>query len=161
MVALADRAMAILREACRAAEDMDLNIAMENHTDFTVRELVGILVRVGSPAFGFTADCGNLAFDLDHPLRLAEIMAPYALTTPYKNHRVLRTPQGIAMGNCALEGMKGGGSRLSPPFRSPGIDIRNFRPADQVDILLVRLQLRWYSAQLLHPTGRVRGRQGR
>ena len=102
MVALADGAVAILREACRAAEDMGLKIAMENHADFTARELVGILARVGSPAFGFTVDCGNLAFDLDDPLRLAEIMAPYALTTHYKNYRVLRTPQGIAMGNCAL-----------------------------------------------------------
>ena len=102
MVALADGPVAILREACRAAEEMGLKIAMENHADFTARELVGILARVGSPAFGFTVDCGNLAFDLDDPLRLAEIMAPYALTTHYKNYRVLRTPQGIAMGNCAL-----------------------------------------------------------
>jgi sugar phosphate isomerase/epimerase len=102
MATLADRAVAILREACRAAEDLGLKIAMENHADFTVRELASILARVASPAFGFTVDCANLAFDLDDPLRLAEIMAPYALTTHFKDYRVLRTPQGLALANCAL-----------------------------------------------------------
>ena len=70
-----------------------MKIAMENHADFTVRELASILARVNSPAFGFTVDCANLAFDLDDPLRLAGIMAPYALTTHYKNYRIIRTPQ--------------------------------------------------------------------
>jgi sugar phosphate isomerase/epimerase len=102
MTALADRAVAILREACEAAEEMGLRIAMENHADFTVRELASILARVGSPAFGFTVDCANLAFDLDDPLRLAGIMAPYALTTHFKNYRILRTRSGLALENCAL-----------------------------------------------------------
>ena len=79
-----------------------MKIAMENHADFTVRELASILARVNSPAFGFTVDCANLAFDLDDPLRLAGIMAPYALTTHFKNYRVLRTPTGLALENCAL-----------------------------------------------------------
>jgi sugar phosphate isomerase/epimerase len=81
---------------------MGIKIAMENHADFTVREGAGILARVDSPAFGFTVDCGNLAFDLDDPVRLARMMAPHALTTHYKNYRVLRTPEGLALGNCAL-----------------------------------------------------------
>jgi sugar phosphate isomerase/epimerase len=102
MVALADQAVAILREACRAAEDLGIKIAMENHADFTVRELASILARVNSPAFGFTVDCANLAFDLDAPLRLAEIMAPHALTTHYKNYRIVRGPRGLALENCAL-----------------------------------------------------------
>jgi sugar phosphate isomerase/epimerase len=102
MTALADRAVDILREACEAAEDMDIKIAMENHADFTVRELASILARVHSPAFGFTVDCANLAFDLDDPLRLAGIMAPFALTTHYKNYRVIRTRSGLALENCWL-----------------------------------------------------------
>ncbi len=102
MAAMADRAVAILREACHAAEEIGLKIAMENHADFTVRELAGILARVGSPAFGFTVDCANLAFDLDDPLRLAGIMAPHALTTHFKNYRVVRTPAGLALENCSL-----------------------------------------------------------
>jgi 3-oxoisoapionate decarboxylase len=102
MVATADEAVAILREACRAAEDMGMKIAMENHADFTVRELASIHARVNSPAFGFTVDCANLAFDLDDPLRLAEILAPYALTTHFKNYRIIRTGEGLALENCAL-----------------------------------------------------------
>ncbi|MFH1744307.1 MAG: sugar phosphate isomerase/epimerase family protein [bacterium] len=102
MAALADQAVAILKEACKAAEDMGIRIAMENHADFTVRELISILGRVNSPAFGFTVDCANLAFDLDDPLRLAGIMAPWALTTHYKNYRIVRTKDGLALENCSL-----------------------------------------------------------
>lgn len=102
MAQLADDAVAILREACRAAEGMGLKIAMENHADFTVRELASIYGRVHSPAFGFTVDTANLAFDLDEPLRLTQIMAPYALTTHFKNYRVIRTPHGLALENCSL-----------------------------------------------------------
>lgn len=103
MAALADNTVAILREACKAAEDMGLAIALENHADFTVRELAAIHARVGSPAFGFTLDVANLAFDLDEPLRLAQIMAPHTLTTHYKNYRIVRTPRGLALENCALD----------------------------------------------------------
>ena len=102
MARLADDGVAILREACRAAEALGMKIAMENHADFTVRELASILARVNSPAFGFTVDTANLAFDMDEPLRLAQILAPYAVTTHFKNYRVIRTPQGLALENCAL-----------------------------------------------------------
>jgi 3-oxoisoapionate decarboxylase len=102
MTATADEVVAILREACRAAEDMGIQIAMENHADFTVRELASIHTRVNSPAFGFTVDCANLAFDLDDPLRLAEILAPHALTTHFKNYRIIRTGAGLALQNGAL-----------------------------------------------------------
>ena len=102
MTAMADDVVAVLREACAAAEAMGLKIAMENHADFTVRELASLHARVNSPAFGFTVDCANLAFDLDDPLRLARIMAPYALTTHYKDYRIIRTHEGLALENCAV-----------------------------------------------------------
>ena len=102
MLALADQAVAILKEACRAADERGMKIALENHADFTVRELVSIHRRVNSPALGFTLDTGNLAFDLDEPLRLARMMAPHALTTHYKNYEILRTKRGLALGNGAL-----------------------------------------------------------
>lgn len=103
MTLLADQAVAIFREACRAAEDLGMKIAVESHADFTVREHASILARVNSPAYGFTVDCANLAFDLDNPLRLAEILAPRAWTTHYKNYRIIRTRDGLALENCALD----------------------------------------------------------
>lgn len=102
MTALADQAVAILTEACKAAADVGIKIAQENHADFTVRELISIHGRVNSPAFGFTVDTANLAFDLDDPLRLAGIMAPHALTTHYKNYVIRRTKTGLALENCSL-----------------------------------------------------------
>jgi 3-oxoisoapionate decarboxylase len=102
MVALADQAVAVLRELCPVAEDLGMKIAMETHADFTVRELASIIARVASPAMGVTVDCANVAFDLDSPLRLAEILAPYAVTTHFKNYRVIRTCEGLALENCPL-----------------------------------------------------------
>ncbi len=102
MSAMADQVVAILKEACKVAEDMAIQIAMENHADFTVPELISILERVHSPALGFTVDSANLAFDLDEPLRLARIMTPWALTTHFKNYRIVRTKDGLALENCAL-----------------------------------------------------------
>jgi sugar phosphate isomerase/epimerase len=102
MVAMADQVVAILREACRAAEDFGMKIALETSADFTVRELASIFARVDSPAFGFTVDTGNLAFDLDDPLRLAEILAPHAVTTHLKSYRIIPTEQGLALENCPL-----------------------------------------------------------
>ncbi len=102
MTATADRVVAVFREACRAAEDLGMKIAVENHADFTVREHASILAWVNSPAYGFTLDCANLAFDLDDPLRLAEIVAPHAVTTHFKNYRIARTPAGLALENCSL-----------------------------------------------------------
>jgi 3-oxoisoapionate decarboxylase len=102
MAGAADQVVAILREACPAARDLGLKIALENHADFTVPELMSIFERVGSPTFGFTLDCANLAFDLDEPVRLARILAPHALTTHFKNYRILRTPRGLALANGAL-----------------------------------------------------------
>jgi sugar phosphate isomerase/epimerase len=104
MAALADDAVTILGEACCVADQLGIKIALENHGDFTVRELMAILARVNHPAFGFTLDCGNLAFDLDDPVRLAEIMAPHALTAHYKNYRVVRTDSGLALKHVSLGG---------------------------------------------------------
>ena len=102
MAALADHAVRDSPRGMLRAADMGMKIAMENHADFTVRELASILARVNSPAFGFTVDCANLAFDLDDPLRLARIMAPHAVTTHFKNYRIIRTDAGLALENCAL-----------------------------------------------------------
>ena len=102
MAALADDAVGILKQACCVAADMGIRIAMENHVDFTIRELAAILARVNSPAFGFTVDSGNVAFDLDLPLRLAGIMAPHALASHYKNYRIIRTSVGLALESCSL-----------------------------------------------------------
>jgi sugar phosphate isomerase/epimerase len=102
MTLIAEEAVSILKEVCKSAEDMGIKIAMENHADFTVQELASIRSLIDSPVFGFTVDCANLSFDLDDPIRLARIMAPYALTTHCKNYQIIRTRDGLALKNCSL-----------------------------------------------------------
>jgi 3-oxoisoapionate decarboxylase len=102
MAIIAEEAVSILKEASKTAEDMGIKIAMENHADFTINELISIHSLVDNSAFGFTVDCANLAFDLDEPIRLAKTMAPYALTTHCKNYQIIRTKDGLALKNCSL-----------------------------------------------------------
>ena len=99
MAAMADHVVAILHEACPPRKTWASRSPWRATPIY--RAGVGLdLARVNSPAFGFTVDCANLAFDLDTPLRLAEIMAPspdHAL----QELRVIRSPDGLALENCA------------------------------------------------------------
>ena len=53
MAAMANRAVAIFREACRAAHDLGMKIAMENHADFTVRRVGLDFCPRGQPGIRF------------------------------------------------------------------------------------------------------------
>ena len=77
---------------------------MENHADFTVRELASILCPGEQPGLRLH---GRLRATWPSiwttPLRLAGIMAPHALTTHFKNYRDHpHRRQGLALENCAL-----------------------------------------------------------
>ena len=122
MTAMADQAVAILREACRGGRGPGHE---DRHGDPRRFHGPGAGVdpaRVNSPAFGFTVDTANLAFDLDDPLRLAEILAPHALTTHFKNYRIIRTREGLALENCSLGDGRDrlGGHRRAAGQHNPG-----------------------------------------
>ena len=68
---------------------------MENHADFTVRELAVIHDRVDCPVFGFTVDTANVAFDLDEPLR-PDDLARMAGLSPAQLDRRMRRVFGIS-----------------------------------------------------------------
>jgi sugar phosphate isomerase/epimerase len=77
-----------LRQACRAAQDHGIRLAIENHIDFTAREILQLLEAVGSPALGVNFDTGNFARLLDDPLRGMELLARHTLATHIKDLRV-------------------------------------------------------------------------
>ena len=56
--------------------DLDLKLAIENHADFTATELLDLLGRVDSRAFGVTLDTGNLLMRLDDPVEAVAKLAP-------------------------------------------------------------------------------------
>jgi sugar phosphate isomerase/epimerase len=77
-----------LREAVRAAEDHGVKLAIENHIDFTAREILQLLETVDSPYLGVNFDTGNFARLLDDPVKGMGLLARHTLATHIKDLRV-------------------------------------------------------------------------
>jgi sugar phosphate isomerase/epimerase len=75
--------------------DMDLKLAIETHADFTATELLDLLGRLDSRAFGVTLDTGNLLMRLDDPIAAVAQLAPWVLSTHIKDAILAFTPRGL------------------------------------------------------------------
>ena len=80
-----DRCAAACTEASRYAADKGIMLALENHGGVTTHaaDLVEIVRRVDSPAFGVNFDSGNFT-DCDDPYPELEAIAPYAVNAQIK-----------------------------------------------------------------------------
>jgi sugar phosphate isomerase/epimerase len=79
-----------------------LYMGVENHKDWLTDELVDILRGIGSPHVGACVDFGNNLAFLEDALETVEKLAPHAITTHVKDHRLAPTPAGFALGDVAL-----------------------------------------------------------
>ena len=77
-----------LRQAVRVAADHGVKLAIENHIDFTAREILQIIEEVDSTYLGVNFDTGNFARLLDDPLKGMELLAKHTLATHIKDLRV-------------------------------------------------------------------------
>ncbi len=75
----------MLREATKIAADQGVILAMENHIDFTARELLQLIVEVGSTNFGVNFDTGNALRLFEDPVEEAKLLAPYIHATHIKD----------------------------------------------------------------------------
>jgi len=80
-----DRCAAACTEACRHAARKGVMLALENHGGVTARavDLLEIVRRVDSPAFGINLDSGNFT-DGDDPYAELESIAPWAVNAQIK-----------------------------------------------------------------------------
>lgn len=80
-----ERCAATCAEACRHASERGLVLALENHGGVTSRaeDLLEIVRRVDSPAFGVNLDSGNFT-DCDDPYAELAKIAPYAVNVQIK-----------------------------------------------------------------------------
>lgn len=85
MAATLERCAAACTEACRHAAERGVMLALENHGGVTARaaDLLEIVRRVDSPAFGINLDSGNFTDTLD-PYAELEAIAPYAVNAQIK-----------------------------------------------------------------------------
>ncbi|WP_028611489.1 sugar phosphate isomerase/epimerase family protein [Paenibacillus harenae] len=80
-----------LQAAAEIAEDAGVWLAVENHCDFTGRELAHLLDSVGSPYVGAALDTGNGYTVFSDPNEDIEALAAYAFTTHIKDMKVVKS----------------------------------------------------------------------
>ncbi len=74
-----------------------MKLAIENHKDWRVDELVELLKRLSSESVGVTLDTGNNIALLDDPLRTVEVLAPYAYSVHLKDMAVEEYENGFLL----------------------------------------------------------------
>ncbi len=83
-----------LRAAAPVAADLGIVILLENHEDFTGREIGEILAAVDHPSVGALYDFGNAMMVMEDPLEAAREMAPFVRSAHLKDHVVVVPPRG-------------------------------------------------------------------
>ncbi|WP_284639416.1 sugar phosphate isomerase/epimerase family protein [Paenibacillus silviterrae] len=81
-----------LREAGRIAADAGIALAVENHCDFTGREMVYLFDKANMPNVGAALDTANGFTVFCDPQEDMEALAPYAFTTHMKDMVVVDMP---------------------------------------------------------------------
>ena len=74
---------------------------IENHQDFTSRELAAFCQRLG-PAVRIVLDTGNTFPVAEAPLDFVEVVAPYVAYVHLKDYRVQPTGDGFRLVRCAI-----------------------------------------------------------
>ncbi len=92
-----DRLTASLRQAAELAQERGLVIAVENHCDFSGKELASVLRATESSAVGAALDTGNAYTVLCDPMEDALALAPLTVTTHLKDMKVVEFRDEIAL----------------------------------------------------------------
>ena len=79
-----------------------VRLAVENHKDWRVPELLGLLKRLSSEWLGVCVDFGNSLSLLEDPLEVIEAYAPFAFTTHFKDMGVEEYDEGFLLSEVPL-----------------------------------------------------------
>lgn len=80
-----DALVPLLSNAARFAASYGINLAVENHVDLLVDEMLELLDAVDHPALGVCLDTANNLRMLEDPMRAIELLAPHARATHIKD----------------------------------------------------------------------------
>ena len=84
-----------IRQSLPALHDAGVRLAIENHGDLSSSELVDLIERIEDPSVGICLDTGNALAVFEDPLEAAERMAPFAVSTHFKDYAVIPTGSGF------------------------------------------------------------------
>jgi len=79
-----------------------LRLAVENHKDWMIEELVGMLRQLSSEHVGALVDTGNSIALLEAPMAVVEAYAPFALSTHLKDMAVTECADGFLLSEVRL-----------------------------------------------------------
>ena len=99
-----------IARAAPIAEKYRIPLGLENHKDWTVDELAGLMKEYSSEWLGVCLDTGNNLALLDDPMEVVERLAPYTLNTHLKDMGLAEYPDGLLL--------------LEPVFGEGHLDLR-------------------------------------
>ncbi len=85
-----EQARSALETVIPLAHRLGVRLAIENHEDVTAAELRQLLDAIDDPFVGACFDTGNDLVVYGDPLAAARVLAPRALTTHIKDHKLVR-----------------------------------------------------------------------
>lgn len=91
-----DAMIAVCRSVRDEALRAGLKIAIENHQDLRAREMRYLVEQAGPDYAGVCLDTGNPVVLMEDPLETVEILAPYAVSSHFRDSAVWRHPRGAA-----------------------------------------------------------------
>lgn len=153
--AFADSSWQALTRAEPIARRHSIRLAVENHKDWRVDELTGILRRLSSEAVGICLDTGNSIALLEDPLAVIEAYAPWTITTHLKDMAVAESDDGFLLAEVPL------GTGIVDPARAVAT-LRKARPDVPLNLEMITrdpLRVPCLSEKYWATLGDVRGRQ--
>ena len=115
---------AAIARAVPVVEKTRIPLALENHKDWTVDEMVTLLKSYSSEYFGALLDTGNNISLLDDPMEVVERLAPFAIATHIKD-------MGVAGVSRRLPLIGGGHRRRIPEYSEHSQHHQEGAPEDQ------------------------------
>jgi len=100
--AFADRSWKSLTLAEPIVRKFQMRLAVENHKDWRIDEMLGWLKRLDSEHVGVCLDTGNSIALLEDPYQVVEAFAPWTITTHFKDMGVAECDDGFLLAEVPL-----------------------------------------------------------
>ncbi|HYM11469.1 MAG TPA: TIM barrel protein [Bryobacterales bacterium] len=91
-----DAMVRVCRAVRRQALEAGVKIAIENHKDLRAEEMRRLIEQAGPDYVGSCLDTGNPIWVVEDPLQTVEILAPYSVTSHFRDTAIWRDPRGAA-----------------------------------------------------------------
>jgi len=89
--------VAKLKQASSFAQEANVKIAVENHTDAFSEEVIWVLDQVDHPSIGACIDTVNALHVTEDPITAIKNLAPIAFTNHFRDAKIIITPDGFKL----------------------------------------------------------------